>query len=484
MDAMMQAEWHAQAAQTAGREIWIQTPAGRVPVRVATQDRASRARWLGPYHGTDGVVRCLCRRDDPIPMGVGCRTAPQETYYLYPLHRTDPVRHAWGCPHRVSGSGTGLGSAKPVVELKNGRINVNLETPLRRGTVRDDDEDAESKKQEKPDGTGRDRSASARGKLLTLLQVLWSEAELNVWRPGFAGRRSYGVIRERLLEAADAIAVKGQALGPRLWVPAPYRPEREAERDAAMQGWLARLQPNAKGQRWYGLVVGLLRGIHAPRPGSIAVEVAHWRWRLWVPAERWPSWARRWALDRYREDGGDTAEPSEPAMLIALVLREEGRKGPWLAVRELAVMPIADTDCWIPVDSGHERRLVQHLVNEGRRFWKPFAVEIDQEQARGEGELVPDVVLEDRADRLHLEVLGMMSDPAYAAHWVEKARRYAAREQAVWTWDPAQQPALPVIPAADREQGRRAAAGAAQWGAVASGSAPRMTESEGREAWP
>lgn len=398
-------------------------------------DRASRIKYLSPYKGNSGNVLCLCRKEG-VPIGVGHRRVPVETFYFYPLHRTDPARHAMGCPHRETAQRcNATPDSPPVIEVNDdGKIIVNLASPsYRLNTDRGRDEPSPER-----EDAGPSQGKAYRGKLLSLLEVLWTQAELNVWRPWFAGRRNYAVVRARLLEAAAQVNVRRHALAPVLYIPPPFRQDRKAAIQAELDAFLGRLAEQADGKQFYGYVAGLLKAVEQTDRGSVAFRLGHSALRLWMTAEAWQR-----ANERWFHGTGVTRTEERPMAMLARIERREGRKGPWLGVEDIAVLELADTDNWIPVDSDYERQLVDKLVTGKRQFRKPLAVEI------GEDELLPDFVLEDRADRTCLEVLGMMSKPEYAAHAEDKRARYQALGQAVWWWNCGTQPAVPPLPTAD-----------------------------------
>lgn len=418
------------------RDVPISLPGGRrIALSQIERSHESRAYYLAPYHGSRGEVACLCHREG-IPLGVGRRTVPTEIYYLYPLHRTDPARHAFGCPHRAPlTTAESGGDAKPLIEILQDRINVNLAAPSYHGEKR-------ATPQESAEKTDKDagRSPSARATLLTLLEVLWSHAELNVWRPYFAGRRHYPVVRHRLREAATDILIKRRSLAPVFFMPPVFNASaasRSAE-EAEYAEFLRELTTDPKGKRWIGYVGGVLREIRAAPNGGRALQLTHSHRAIWCTEELWQRLRKKW----FRNDA-EVGTTTQPVFVLLRVEPRTGKNGPWLALEDLATLPLADRHCWIPVDSGHERTLSLKLVAESRAFRKPLAAEVTP------GQLLPDFVLEDRADRMHLEVLGFMDDPDYRAHVVEKRAAYARDEQPVWWWDVSHTAHPPALPPPD-----------------------------------
>lgn len=361
-------------------------------------------------------------------MGVGRRQVPHMVYYLYPLHRSDPPRHALGCPHRAEArTGGGNGETVPVLEVKNGKIQVNLGSPLYRGQPTGGNEDGGPDKEETaPSG----KKKSPCGKLLTLLEVLWSEAELNVWRPWFDGKRTYGVIYHRLQEAASKIRVRRQDLSPLLYIPRPYRDTHAAEIQAERQRFLEHLREQ-DGKRYYGYTLGLLKEVVEKEGENIALRLAHTSAMLWIKRGKWERAKKKWFPH------GDIQLPSA---ILARVMRHEGKRYPWLTVEEITMLSLSDEKSWIPVDSTHERILAGKLVTEQRLFRKPLTCEMSA------GELLPGFVLEDRDDRAYLEILGLMEDPEYRAHVVKKRVAYEKLQQVAWWWDVLKDKEPPPLP--------------------------------------
>lgn len=397
------------------------------------KDRDSRRRYLEPYHGNAGQVACHCRAE-PIPLGVGCRTTPYTTFYLYPLHRTDTTRHAIGCPLRVEVKKAGAETrTAPVLEVKEGKLVVNLAAPAYRNDKAAGDP-ADGKPAHRPTGERTVR----RGRLLTLLEALWLEAELTTWRPWFAGKRHYWTVHHRLVTAVGGIRVRAQDLAPLFYMPPPYRSDKADESQQAVTSFMDALREREDGHRYYGYAAGLLREV-APSKAGVALSLAHTRQPFYMTQAEWDRWNARWF------GGGDMMQATAaPVFVLLRVERVEGKRGPWIAIRDMAALQLADTTSWVPVDSDLERRLALRLVSEKRQFRKPLAVEYNDD------DLVPDFILEDRADRMHLEVLGRMTDPEYRAHAEDKRRRYKQDSQEVWWWDVSTTSVIPALPGTDR----------------------------------
>lgn len=405
----------------------------RLPLDEIERSREHRAHYLSPYHGKGGEVKCLCRSDG-IPLGVGHRSSPHDTYYLYPLHRSDPARHAIGCPHRIVEQQTDASepaSALPVVELRGERINLNIAAPLYRALTPEGEGDEET-----PEPSERTPTLAAKGKLRSLLEVLWSEAELNVWRPGFAGKRYYGVVSHRLREITGHLELRKHPLAPLLHIPPPYHPDREQELQAARDKWLANLKPNPKNSRkWFGYLVGILKTVQRAN-NAFVMKISHFPLPVHVEEKAWTRYADTWL----GMEPQDTFVPKRPIAVVARIERLESAREARLELRDIAALHLSDDESWIPVESKYERVLVQTLVAAHRAFRKPLPIEDPT------ATIIPDVILEDRYDRLHMEVLGMMNHPYYASSWEDKRARYASMGQPYWSWDPQQVATVPPLP--------------------------------------
>ncbi len=190
------------------------------------------------------------------------------------------------------------------------------------------------------------------------------------------------------------LQLRAHDLAPLLYVPPPYHPDREEELRAGRDRWLSNLTQNPKnGRNWYGYLVGLVKHIER-QEGSFVLKCAHFPLPLRIVPKAWEQYAGVW-LDMAPQDA---FTPEHPIAFIARLERTDPAREIRLELRDFAALPLSDGLSWIPVDSGHERQLVQSLVAAQRAFRKPLAIE-----EQGEA-LLADVILEDRADRMHLEV--------------------------------------------------------------------------------
>ncbi|MDZ7344780.1 MAG: DUF1173 domain-containing protein [candidate division KSB1 bacterium] len=408
--------------------------------------RESRRKWLSRSHGLTDAVRCLCATPC-VPMGVK-HYATYGTYSLYHLARNDPARHAPGCIfHFVPGSRcdpreTVHDVTPSVLQDANG-VHIRPSwsvwdgpTKLRR-YCRDHGANAE-----RFDGL---RVSENGASLRTLLEILWQQAGLCYWHPSLETHRTYATVTSRLARVARSVFIEKHNLASLLYIPPPYHPSAKHRAQSCYDTWFLyqAARSETTGKMLVQYVLGICRAIrhHADQ---VHVLFKHTTMRLPVPLDRWTSLAHLLRIPDHAHQA-DTV-PSWPIVFLAAVRCETQRKNDpdGLMVRELTAIHLSDDECWIPCESGHERRLIQRLVADRRIFIKPL------QAGRSNFEARPDIVLLDRQDRCCLEVLGYANDPQYAARWLKKSEKYARHGQAYWTWDPHAQPAIPTLPSPEK----------------------------------
>jgi hypothetical protein len=410
---------------------------GRIALSVIETDSGTRSRYLSNHRGNAGNVLCLCRYEG-IPMGVAYREFPMSTYYLYPLHRTDPLRHAPVCPHHFVPSTKdmeGVVPTLPVVEVCDNKINININVSLYRGQARGELTEAE-KEQEARESKKAKRVVPASGKPASLLEYLWAQAQINVWRPFFAGKRNYAVIHRRLQEAVVNVQIRRNNLAPLFYCPPPYHPDREEEIRKGRDAFLSQLAVRTNGRKWYGYIVGQLKSVDLTDRDDYVVRLTQFPMKLHINSKDWKRLREVWFA------GKDSPEdPEHPVFLLVQVERYEGAKWPWLYVHDIACLFLSDNESFLPVLSGHERRLAQRLVAEQRAFRKPLAVESEEP-----GLPLPGFILEDREDRIHMEIVDETSAPDIGFWRKQQEVAYKTLGQDVWWWEVSREPDIPPLP--------------------------------------
>lgn len=314
---------------------------------------------LAVAHAARHRPRCLCIENstDPPEMYVARLGS---TYVIKRMPFTGGL-HATSCPSYEppdgwSGNGQVMGSAiqeDPV----SGVTTLKLDFALSRSGPRTIE----------AGDYQHGGSAASDGSRLTLrglLHYLWDEAELTHWKPGFAGRRSWGSVRGHLLRAACGKAVRGLPLAARLYVPEPFSVDQRDVLNARRRAHWQRASETTTGSvRPLMLLVGELKEILPARFGCKAV-VKHVPDQGFVMDDGLASrLARRFAHELSWWGATDDLH-----MAVAATFSLGGAGVP--TIEEMTLMPT--TRQWLPVEHELGRVLVDELVHRGRSLRTPL----------------------------------------------------------------------------------------------------------------
>lgn len=187
---------------------------------------------------------------------------------------------------------------------------------------------------------GQSRPSTARLSLGDLLLHLWHVADLTYWHPNFEGKRTWAVVRRRLLKAASDLTLHGRALSDWLYIPEPFNTEcRDEIRDRRLTRW--REFANAEAPRRLMLMIGEVKATRVSAQGAELV-VKHLP-DLTLPFADRLTYARgSWPFDG--EDGGfqDRHEPNRLIMISRACLRTPAE------IMILESCPMRVTSAWLP----------------------------------------------------------------------------------------------------------------------------------------
>lgn len=416
-----------------------------MPLERATASMEDRERFLKPHAG-HATVQCLCA-NPPIPMTVAHRRVGAETWYLCPSSSEDKNRHAEWCPHHLGG-GEGATSdvnTPPAVTVEDGMATIRGGFPRtwtepKAGATRSNGPTAQEP-----------GNASPRAGLAILLWALWSQAELNAWKPFFNGKRFYGFIRDKLLTAARNIRLEsGRSawnLSEDLRIPPAWSPSDPRKRADCLH-FERELQERLSDNKVLFLAGQMRKLEEVDGEGGRMIFLSHFRHGVWVPpgaAKKLEKATSQWAGGM---DGGDGDKR------FAL-LRVRAKRAVGIQQKEMPEMECIDITVqrfskdWIPLESDRERQVSDRLVEEGREFVKPFPQANRKDWISGlchKLGVVPDFVLTDRKPAVFMEVLGMMNDPSYRTRTAEKMSIYHRTGRPVWIWDVLHDDQIPELP--------------------------------------
>lgn len=270
--------------------------------------------------------------------------------------------HHLGClsfepePSR-SGLGELIGEA--VREVEPGLVELRVDFPrtrlMRRGADRTEPKEITEVEQPR-----------RRMSLRAFTHFLFERAGFNRWSPAMEGKRNQGVIHKYLMEAADGLLVKGEALGARLYVLEPFSEQRKAEIAQRRRRKLSILNPHG-GSQPMAVVLGEFKACEASPAGR----------RIWI--RRMPDaplliseqlWWRAVRTFGPLFEARD-ADSGVGVRLVATTLIR-ARWEHTYEVDSLSLMLASEQ--WIPVEGVHEILLIKVLVEQRRRFFKPTSL--------------------------------------------------------------------------------------------------------------
>lgn len=305
------------------------------------------------------------------------------------------------------GGGSGLDAAVRE-DIASGCFVVKLDFALTRQPGRSPPAPGE--------GTGAVRS-SARLSLRGLLHFLWQQADLHRWHPGFEGKRTWGLVRRHVLQAAGATRVGGQPLADRLYIPEVFSvADKEALAWRRRQQW-SRALPCA-GPQPLLLMLAELKSWAPSRHGQQLVLKHVPDQRLWLDTGLAKRVQRRFEAELAAWGADDSLHV---VLLATAMLLETGVP----SVQALTL--VLTTAAWLPVRRTSELPLLQRLVQEGRCFKTPMGGD-------GEPGQWPTAVLTDTA---------APPTPLYVGGALGSTD--VLEEGGVWRWSP-QDSTMPPIP--------------------------------------
>lgn len=388
-------------------------------------------------------AHCACRyRGSIVPLQI--RPSGDSGLYHFALWPQTGPRHEPTCAFftpdpEVSGrSGYVDGVLK---EDGTGEVHVRLSLSLNRKKPPGTDETA---------ATSSGRSGRARQRkmrALGLLHLLWERAGLSQWKPHFNGHRTIPTSLGRIIGAARLIHTQRSLLSDSL-VPIAPDPERQPRRFHAIV--------NARTPAHRLVMVGFIEEARkSEKHDSVTIVLTGQRdgYRtflsanpaLWEQIQKSAPWAAKEITAPAR------TLPVAALFLISARRVEAGKwKGSVVADIEDGAMMVLSPE-FIPVDSSHELRIANALVEAERAFYKPLRFDA------GRDLVLPDFILTDtlRSAGYPMEVFGR-TDEAYLARKAEKTAYYDTTfgQGGWWSWDVTRGDAPPPFPE-KRAYGRR-----------------------------
>jgi Protein of unknown function (DUF1173) len=389
----------------------------RIGIRRFEADSPELASAIAGAHATHYRPLCLCMVD-----GVGMYVAKLGNGFIVKRMPNTGRRHAPDCPSyeppaESSGLGQVLGSAiseDPITGETILKLDFAMSKIAGRSAL--------------PAAGGDSDSVVSSGTKLSLrglLHYLWDQAELTRWKPGFAGKRSWGMVRKHLLLAAENKIARGDSLRSRLYIPEAFAvDQRDAINARRMAHWSRAIAAPGKPQHLM-LLVAEVKEIVPARYG-FKVVVKH------VPDQAL-------ALDEqlYRRLGRrfeselalwGALDDIHMVMIATFSVAAAGIP----TIVELSLMPV--TRQWLPVEDGFEKQLIEQLVADGRSFVKGLRYNLGTEGALASATLTD---CEGSAPLLFVVHAGIEDSVQHL--------QVCDPSVPVWLWDPSSE-AMPSLP--------------------------------------
>lgn len=297
--------------------------------------------------------RCLCR-----PGGVEMYIARHTDGFVVKRMPETGTQHAPHCPSFEAPAGaTGrsalLGTAireNPITGVTALRLGVPMSQLGHRRTTAQVRE--------------RSQVASSQGARLSLqglMHYLWDEAGLTRWHPGFRGKRSWALVRSRLLKAAESTTANGHPLLSRLYVPEMFSVDQWPTIVERRSRLWARAQSG--GTRSFPLLL-LMAEVKAfmPADGAGRLVIKHMPDLAFLLDEP----LMKTTLKRFGADLEFWTAVSGLRLVISATFSINRTGVPCISA--LSLMPTNQD--WIPVEQAQELQLIQSLQSEARAFIK------------------------------------------------------------------------------------------------------------------
>ena len=379
--------------------------------------------------------RCLCRRAEPgherdegIPMYI----SRLGDTYLCKRMPNSAQEHTAECdsyelPPEMSGYGAVLGSA--IQEGPDGVTTLKLDFSLTDGGGRAPTSAGDSDKTEVV-SDGRKLSLRA------TLHYLWHQAELNQWAPGFAGKRNWWMIWNRIHAAVKDKATKGLPLADILFVPEPFRAEAKDAIAARRLSALSQIASGESGKKRLMLLIAEYKELQHTQYGHNLIAKHMPDFPLLMDDSIFKRFSKAFSgeLEILR------AHPNFHLLIIGTFSFSD------LGIASLKRMDVMLVDeNWIPFEDMYEKQIIDALTAGQRRFDKVLRFNTPPNYPQ------PSVVLRDASPKATaLYIVHTGADEAYYQHLDAQAQK---SKYLTWLWDLAEKdiPALPI----SREEARR-----------------------------
>ena len=375
-----------------------------------SRDPALQDALAGVYD-TPERPRCMCVRG-----GIEMYVAKHRQYVIKRMPESGHQHHATCGSYEPELGQSGLGElmGEAIIEHSPESVELRVDFPLARVPGRA----FVRRTAQEPAEISAPRH---RMSLRAVTHFLFERARFNRWYPAMEGKRTQGVVRKYLLEAADGVQTKGVTLLERLYVPEQFHEKHKIEIAERRRSHLAVLQsPEDDVQFKMALVLGEYKGEEASPLGR-KVWLRHMPDApLFIDANAWDRIERAYS-GLFEARDADTKTKQRLVMCALIYAKREHT----YQIDSASFM--LTTEHWIPIEGTHEVDLIEALTQQRRRFMKPLRYD-----ARSAASF-PNVLLLDT---------GPKPTPLHVVSAALSSRDRAAKEKALkapgdtaWVWN-------------------------------------------------
>ena len=359
-------------------------------------------------HAARGRPRCLCQ-----PGGIEMYVARSSAGYLLKRMPNTGWQHAPDCPsYEPVDASTGWGEVAGSAITEDpvtGETVLKLGFPLSKLPGR-------TAVPGSSNGGSSAATPGARLSLRGLLHYLWHEAGLTRWHPGFAGKRTWGIVRHHLVQAAEHKLANGCALGARLYVPEAFSvDQRDAISARRLAQWRGAVQVRGRPQQLQ-LLIAEVKEIVPARYGYKAI-VKHLPDQAFAIDEQLYQ-----RLGRRFEAELSLWGANEQVRMVAVATFGVSEAGV-PSIAEISLMPV--TRQWLPIENSFELELIERLVREQRSFVKGLRYNLGADAILANATLtdtgataVPLCIVSAGVDEAAIDLaLGALTDGTGSGHW-------------------------------------------------------------------
>lgn len=391
-------------------------------------------RVLATFKAKDVIPRCECNDKLP-PMYIAHRTR----YYLARNPGTGTL-HSPECPSfemEKEDSGR-ITYESDVIKPKNdGTLSLKILAPLAHKIVDRSPKEANDIDAMVPP---RPKSPTAKREAMSLtglLALMWEEAELNRWHPGFHKRRIWAVARTRLLDVAQRLNTKRINVADVLYIPEHFNESQKDAIDARRKDAFKRIMTKTSTVTKYMMVVGGIRKISVQEK-SVAITLRH-------QSESVKYWGSQHVLKKL--NNGPALEIlgniNDPRLIYTLMIVSRDIDEV-LHIQDIGFL-VTDIHM-IPTYCEQDRLMTEKLVMEGHKFIKTMRYDGSRDSVFPDYLLVdnPNAILPMAIFRTFASETAIEQRHQSKERWKEKYGKY-------WIWDMEKQgesvPDLPTPPA-------------------------------------